>query len=135
MAKVRKVRKQGAPGDAAAAAPAAPGASAASAAPGASAAPLSSGEGRAGAARGEAKSPRSPSSEPLRRAEKALARGNVRAARTLAAQILESGAEGDKAEARSILERSGPDPQSMLVAAAVLTAICLAIWAALLHAH
>jgi|GEM_PF-1585381 len=74
-----------------------------------------------------------PGQDLLVRASAALARGNVRGARSLLRQVAASGPETDKAAALALIERLRPDPQSMMVAAAVLAVIWFAIWAGLLR--
>ena len=64
-------------------------------------------------------------------AEAALARGDARAARRLAAQEAASGNEA----ARRVLDETRPDPVALIAAAAVLLAILLAAWLALFRAH
>lgn len=59
--------------------------------------------------------------------------GDVRRARALAAQAVRSGTEGERAEAERLLERLGPDPRALLVAAFVLALIAVAAWLAILR--
>lgn len=61
--------------------------------------------------------------------------GDVRRARAFAEQALGSGSEVDKAEARALLDRLGPDRAAMLAAGGVLALIMVAAWVAILHGH
>lgn len=61
--------------------------------------------------------------------------GDIRRARSFAGEAAGSGSEADKAEARALLDRLGPDRDAMLAAGAVLALIMVATWVAILHAH
>jgi FimV-like protein len=70
---------------------------------------------------------------PLARARAALEQGNVRRARQLLAEAASSGPEGEREEARRLLDRTGPDPRALLAAAVALVLILIATWVAILH--
>jgi hypothetical protein len=72
---------------------------------------------------------------PLGKARWALEAGDVRRARQLAAEAAQSGSESERAEAKALLARLGPDMRALLVAAAVLVLIIVAAWAAILRAR
>ena len=72
---------------------------------------------------------------PLGKARWALEAGDVRRARSLAAEAARSGPEPERAQADALLKRLGPDPRAILVAAAVLVLIVIAAWAAILRAR
>ncbi len=69
----------------------------------------------------------------LARARVALERGNVRRARALLAEAAGAGPEGEREEARLLLERTRPDPRALLTVAGVLLLILLASWLAILR--
>jgi FimV-like protein len=69
----------------------------------------------------------------LARARAALARGNVRQARQLLREVVASGPEGEREEARTLLERTNPDSRALLTAAGVLLIILIATWLAILR--
>ncbi len=68
---------------------------------------------------------------PLWLAKEALAAGDARRARALAEQAAASGPEGEREEARKLVERLKPDAQSIYAAAVVLFLILLAAWLAI----
>jgi hypothetical protein len=70
---------------------------------------------------------------PLRRARAALAAGNARRARQLAAEAAASGPEPERAEARKLAQQLEPDLQPLLVVGAVLILIIVAAWLAILR--
>lgn len=70
---------------------------------------------------------------PIAQAKAALARGDVRRARKLAAEAARAASEAERGEARALLERTRPDPQSLLAVGAVLALILVALWAAILR--
>jgi hypothetical protein len=70
---------------------------------------------------------------PLGKARWALEAGDVRRARRLAAEAAENGPESERAAARALLERLGPDMRAIAVAAVVLALILVAAWAAILR--
>jgi hypothetical protein len=70
---------------------------------------------------------------PLRRARWAMEAGDVRRARSLAAEAAKTGSEPEKVEAQRLLERLGPDPRALMVVAAVLVLISIAAWFAILR--
>ena len=70
---------------------------------------------------------------PLGRARWALEAGDIRRARTLAAEAVRSGPEAERADAQDLLKRLGPDPRAILTAAVVLVLIQIAAWAAILR--
>jgi hypothetical protein len=72
---------------------------------------------------------------PLGKARWALEAGDVRRARRLAAEAAQSGPEAERAEAKALLDRLGPDLAALLTAAAVLLLIIFAAWAAILKAR
>jgi hypothetical protein len=77
-----------------------------------------------------------PAAAELTRAQTALARGDVRAARQAARAVLAgspSAAAG--AESRRVLDNTALDKVSLLAAAVVLATILSAAWAALLSRH
>lgn len=69
----------------------------------------------------------------LWRARWAMEAGDVRRARTLAAEAARTGPDAEKAEAQRLLHRLGPDPRALMVAAAVLVLIAIAAWFAILR--
>jgi hypothetical protein len=69
---------------------------------------------------------------PLGKARWALEAGDVRRARQLAAEAARSGPESERAEARALLEKLGPDLAALITAAVVLALIVFAAWAAIL---
>ena len=79
--------------------------------------------------------PGSGTSDPLARARLAFAAGNVRAARSLAAQILASGPEAEREEAAAIRDRTRPDPRALITVAVVFLIILFAAWVAIFRAH
>ncbi len=72
---------------------------------------------------------------PLGKARWALESGDVRRARRLLGEAVQSGPESQRAEARALLDRLGPDMRAMAVAALVLLLIAFAAWAAILRTH
>jgi hypothetical protein len=72
---------------------------------------------------------------PLGKARWALEAGDVRRARQLAAEAARSGPESERAEARALLEKLGPDLAALITAAVVLELIVFAAWAAILKAR
>ncbi len=72
---------------------------------------------------------------PLAKARWAMEAGDVRRVRALAEEAARSGPEAERAEAKRLLARLGPDPVAILVASLVLLFIAIAAWTALLHAH
>jgi hypothetical protein len=70
---------------------------------------------------------------PLAKARWALEAGNVRRARSLAAEAARSGPEAERADADHLFELLGPDPRAILTAAMVLVLIVIAAWAAILR--
>jgi hypothetical protein len=70
---------------------------------------------------------------PLAKARWALEAGDVRRARTLAAEAVRSGPESEREEAEALLRKLGPDPRALLVAAVVLVMIAVAAWLAILR--
>ena len=71
----------------------------------------------------------------LGKARWALESGDVRRARRLLAEAAASGPESERSEARSLLDRLGPDLRAVAVAAVVLLMIVFAAWAAILRAR
>jgi hypothetical protein len=72
---------------------------------------------------------------PLGQARAALQVGNVRLARKLAAEAAATGPEGERDEARQLAQSLSPDPQPLIVVAAVLILIIIAAWLAILRKH
>jgi len=72
---------------------------------------------------------------PPQPAQHALARGDVKTARRLAAQDLTSSNEANRELARRVFEETRPDPAALIAAAAVLLVILLAAWLALFRSH
>ena len=72
---------------------------------------------------------------PLGRARWMLEAGDVRRARQYAREAADAGPEGERGEARELLERLQPDRAALLVAAAVLLLIAVAAWVAILRVH
>jgi hypothetical protein len=72
---------------------------------------------------------------PLAKARWMLEVGDVRRARRFAEEAATSGPEGERAEARALLERLRPDRGALLVATAVLLLIVIAAWTAILRAR
>ncbi|HTO99578.1 MAG TPA: hypothetical protein VMK66_21160 [Myxococcales bacterium] len=70
---------------------------------------------------------------PLAKARWALEAGDIRRARSLAAEAARSGPEADRPAAQDLLQRLGPDPRAILTAAAVLVLIVIAAWLAILR--
>jgi FimV-like protein len=70
---------------------------------------------------------------PFAKARMALESGDARRARKLASEAAASGPENERDEARKLLTRLEPDPQPLLVAAAVLILIIIAAWLAILR--
>jgi FimV-like protein len=70
---------------------------------------------------------------PLGKARWALESGDVRRARQLLHEAARAGPEVERAEARALLDRLGPDLRAIAVAAAVLVMIVLAAWLAILR--
>ena len=73
--------------------------------------------------------------DPLARARLAFAAGNVRAARSLAAQILARGPEAEREEASAIRDRTRPEPRALITAAVVYLLILFAAWAGIFRVH
>jgi hypothetical protein len=67
-------------------------------------------------------------------ASAALARGDARTARKLAARQASSTSEAERAEGRRILDQTAPDRLALLAAGAVLLAFALAAWFFLIRA-
>jgi hypothetical protein len=72
---------------------------------------------------------------PLGQARAALRLGNVRLAHKLASEAAANGPEAEREEARQLLRSLAPDPQPLLVVAAVLILIIIAAWLAILRHH
>lgn len=70
---------------------------------------------------------------PLAKARWALEAGDIRRARTLAAEGARSGPEDERADSQALLKRLGPDPRAILTAAIVLVLIAIAAWLAILR--
>ena len=71
----------------------------------------------------------------LARLRLALAAGNVRAARSLAREIVAAGPDSERPEAARILEGTGPDPRALISTLTVIAIILFAAWAAIFRAH
>ncbi|HEY2027936.1 MAG TPA: hypothetical protein VGH20_01895 [Myxococcales bacterium] len=72
---------------------------------------------------------------PLGQARAALQAGNVRLAHKLAAEAAATGPAAEREEARQLVRSLSPDPQPLLVVAAVLILIIIAAWLAILRHH
>jgi hypothetical protein len=72
---------------------------------------------------------------PLGQARAALQAGNVKLAHKLAAEAAATGPEAEREEARQLVRSLSPDPQPLIVVAAVLILIIIAAWLAILRKH
>lgn len=72
---------------------------------------------------------------PLGQARAALQAGNTRLAHKLASEAAATGPEGEREEAQKLERSLAPDPQPLMVVAAVLILIIVAAWLAILRKH
>ena len=82
--------------------------------------------------RQQAGAPPAPTSA-MEKARFMMEAGDVRRARQYALEALSSGSEGDKEQARALLERIRPDRTAMLTVGVVLLMIVIAAWLAILR--
>jgi len=69
----------------------------------------------------------------LARARVTLERGDVRSARRMLQEAIESGPPGEREEAQRLLDRTRPDPRALWTVVLVLLVILFATWVAILR--